>query len=715
MIKDIVIINPNIRVKKGFVDYPYFSNIGMFQLVSLLKKKGYNVTAVDSFSQGDSNAWKEGDHITFGTKKELKKEISGFDAAIIVNNPFLNLFGSEKNKEIEELMQAVKPARVILADCHIGGSHYVDYDADSVLNRYPQIDCICKHECEGKIMCCLKDNQHKTEFITDLDSLPLPDYSSINMNNYMKFLNNVYKKGLSPFLEPKSIAIYTSRGCIFNCDFCSSRLNNRKYRAYSLDYVRKHFKLLKEKYKIKKVVILDELVNPTKKRLEELLKLLDELNFCFPNGLRADKIYEKSLSLLKRMPSLSTSAESGCQQIVDNVIGKQLDLKEIISLARCCSRIKLPLEVHFIIGHPKESISDINKTLEFAADLYEKYNTIPRIQFATPIPGSKMFNELNLNKSQEQDLLDNYMDYFSKSKRRELNILLKNFKERVKEKTEEKVIINVTYECNNNCVFCAVGTWRSRKPKVEVQKQTLTEAFRKGVRMVDFDGGEPTLDKNLLQLINYANKLGYENMHLTTNGRLLSTKQNAEKIVKSGIRSILFSLHGPEHIHDELTRAKGSFKQTVQGIKNVMKFGRVDIGVNITLTKKNINCLDEFFMIVHDLGVRKVNIQFLTPFGLAKKEQLPNKRDIQSIIPRIIKKYSDIAIQLVNLPYCILPGYEDYLIDDAMKQKRRMAFIAKDEQNLSEFLSSKRYKDKECDSCLHSIICGGKWDFNDQK
>jgi len=47
-----------------------------------------------------------------------------------------------------------------------------------------------------------------------------------------------------------------------------------------------------------------------------------------------------------------------------------------------------------------------------------------------------------------------------------------------------------------------------------------------------------------------------------------------------------------------------------------------------------------------------------------------------------------------------------------LKKERNMVFIGQEERNLADFLSSKRYKDTECDSCVYNIICGGKWKFD---
>ncbi len=738
MKKRILFINPNLLVSKTFIDYPYFINLNMLQAVAFLKKE-YFVEVIDAFSQKDSDVIKKGDDLFFGSKIDINKIVKSkdFDIAIILNSPFLKLFSSKENKEIQKLVDNIKSKKnkpkIILADCYIGGMHYVDYKPEKITKKYPLIDEICKFECESRLIPILQGKNIEkgaNEFFNNLDMLPFPHYESISIQNYAAFLSKISEKGFSDFfkMNKKTMPVFTSRGCVYNCIFCTSRLNKRNYRQYSLDYLKKHFLLLKHKYGIKKIIIMDELANQTEKRLEDILKLLNELDldYEFPNGLRADNISENSLSMIKnRISLLSTSAESGSQQIVNDVIKKNLDLNSINPLAESCAKKKIPLAIHFMIGLPGESHKDINKTLDFAAELSENYGAIPLIQLATPIPNSEFFNKLKLDELQEQDLLDNYVEYFSKGNKfskissRDLDLFIQNFKKRIKSKKLEKIIINVTYACNNRCVFCAIGNWKDKKPSLELQRQRLNRAYSQGIKMVDFDGGEPTLDKNLIRLIKYSKTLGFKSINLITNGRLLSIRKNAEKIARNGINSILFSLHGSnKKIHEQITKAEGSFEQTVEGIKNILEINKqiknpVDVQVNITLTNKNIFYLDDFFKVMKDMGIKKVNIQFITPFGFAKKKDLPEKKDILKILPKVLDRYSKkINIKIVNLPFCYLRRYEKYLLNDVLKLKRNMIFIGKDEQNLAEFLASKRYKDKECSSCTCNIICGGKWNFD---
>ena len=107
--------------------------------------------------------------------------------------------------------------------------------------------------------------------------------------------------------------------------------------------------------------------------------------------------------------------------------------------------------------------------------------------------------------------------------------------------------MNVTYVCNNHCTFCAVGTRTQIDGHPTRQREYLDRLSRaRASTMVDFDGGEPTLNPELIPLVRYARAIGYDRINVTTNGRLCFYEDFAEKLVRSGLTTLLFSVHGPD-------------------------------------------------------------------------------------------------------------------------------------------------------------------------
>jgi len=90
------------------------------------------------------------------------------------------------------------------------------------------------------------------EYVRQLDDLPYPAYHLIDMDVYFSFL----KKGLAarPLNVKRSVSLISSRGCPFDCVFCSIHLQmGRQWRSHSAKYVTDHLEYLVSKYDIKHV------------------------------------------------------------------------------------------------------------------------------------------------------------------------------------------------------------------------------------------------------------------------------------------------------------------------------------------------------------------------------------------------------------------------------------------------------------------------------
>src|SRR5262249_58751384 len=120
---------------------------------------------------------------------------------------------------------------------------------------------------------------------------------------------------------------------------------------------------------------LDELVTVRERHFDAVVELLGKHDLAFevPNGMRADYLLPKHLSAMKgRVTTLSVSAESGVQRVVDEVVDKKLDLGAIEKAAAAAAAAGLPMLVHFMIGLPGETAREINGTLDFALRLHEE-------------------------------------------------------------------------------------------------------------------------------------------------------------------------------------------------------------------------------------------------------------------------------------------------------------------------------------------------------
>lgn len=742
----VTFLNLPLVVRKKFIDYPYFANLGMLQNAAVLKKEGFEVHILDGFALPESSIvpFKAGYHIGCSLKAYLKAlEELPLEVIVIASNPFLKV--NRKQIYLRKVLEKIKSlnphSMILLADCYVGGMHYIDYPAEEIFAANPEIDFLIKYHGEAVLPDFLKKLHTKTSRQVlfgraediHFDDLPFPAWEDISVENYMCFLLKGFTVlGKNPLLRVrgKTLPILTSRGCLFSCSFCSSNPDERAskqrtYLTHSIEYLEKYINWLASRWGVNHLVVLDEIANLDPQRFERVVELLNAQGFSYaiPNGLRADRLTRHLLEKMKgRLDMLSISAESGDPSVLRQIVKGKTKPEAVERVARWCQELNLPLLIHYMIGFPGETELEINRTLFEALRMNREYGAQISLQFATPLPGTELYQICQKRGVLPEQRIADYSEWFTKEPilqtevgREKLKLFKKSFELALNSKETRKIIVNMTYRCNNHCIFCATGDMPPIDADVKKTKAKLKNAFANGIRQLDFDGGEPTLHPGLFEVIRFARELGFQEINLTTNGRLLAYPGFARKIVNSGIKSLLISLHGhSRELHRSSTSEAESFQQTVAGIKNALQYKPpyLRIGVNITLTRMNYFQLRDFAAFVFSLGIRILNIQFLTPFGRATKAMVPPMDTTTKNVKEVIEEFgSRMTINLANIQPCFMEGYEAFALSDFAKSERQMLFCTDYADNLYHYLSHKRKKTKVCHSCPYSIICEGFYDF----
>jgi len=196
--------------------------------------------------------------------------------------------------------------------------------------------------------------------------------------------------------------------------------------------------------------------------------------------------------------------------------------------------------------------------------------------------------------------------------------------------------IYIGYECNNDCIFCSEADEYIKNLKKKSFKEIKKEILqaRKYYDFISFMGREPTLRKDIFDILEFAVKLDFKQVGLTTNGRMLSYPAFAQSILRTGIKQIGISLSGATaKVHDAQTQVTGSFQQTIQGIKNVIRFKKPETSllINFPLNRLNYFELNKMIELVINLGVKEINILFVAP--LSKRSRTK----------KIVMKMSDLS------------------------------------------------------------------------
>jgi MoaA/NifB/PqqE/SkfB family radical SAM enzyme/glycosyltransferase involved in cell wall biosynthesis len=282
---------------------------------------------------------------------------------------------------------------------------------------------------------------------------------------------------------------------------------------------------------------------------------------------------------------------------------------------------------------------------------------------------------------------------------------------------DRSLTLNLGSLCNNNCIFCVRGGNDSvMTVDLKVIKNML-EKHSGRYGSLKITGGEPTLRKDLPPILKLANKLGYK-VTLETNARMLADAK----------LSLLIAPYHPEFmthlesykpsVHEGVTRAKGSFSQTVVGIKNVLKHGGT-VSVKIMIAKHNYRDLLMLSKFIARLGAGHIVFVFLDPGGYAERffdAIIPQYSEVRPHLSEALTwlmQNTKTRITLENFPLCCLdPSFREFESQQIRKERSQaIGFSPMRGKNEIYLCTTKRLKRKEkspeCRFCKFDAVCEG--------
>lgn len=230
-------------------------------------------------------------------------------------------------------------------------------------------------------------------FVEDLDSLPLPAWHLIDMENYL--YPPGYIKGL---FYQRTVAVLTSRGCPARCTFCSSpNIFGRRIRRRSVDSVVAEIQLLKSRYHIDGVFFVDDTFTIDAAWVTRFCErmIAENLNLDWSCQTRVNVV---SHDLLVRMKAagcvqLDFGIESGSPQVL-NTLKKGITPDQIRQAFRIAKDVGLRTYGSVLIGSPGETWDDVLAT---KALLDEVRPSLTLFYFVTPFPGSELYDQALAN------------------------------------------------------------------------------------------------------------------------------------------------------------------------------------------------------------------------------------------------------------------------------------------------------------------------------
>jgi molybdenum cofactor biosynthesis enzyme MoaA len=166
-------------------------------------------------------------------------------------------------------------------------------------------------------------------------------------------------------------------------------------------------------------------------------------------------------------------------------------------------------------------------------------------------------------------------------------------------------------KCQHNCVYCLTKEpWKDKLfEKVKITKTNLIlkyiKLFNKYTNEIILTGFEPTLNKDLFKIINFASNNGIDYISLHTNGVLLNRQYLKKLLDFKKFLKIFISFPSANRKNYNLITGSRSFDRVCEALKLLQKM-RFLFWVEIVISSLNINDLENTINFLNAIGIKRI-------------------------------------------------------------------------------------------------------------
>ncbi len=202
------------------------------------------------------------------------------------------------------------------------------------------------------------------------------------------------------------------------------------------------------------------------------------------------------------------------------------------------------------------------------------------------------------------------------------------------------VLLELTHKCPLECTYC-YNQLDFANTKDGMSKEdwfkVLDETRALGAVQLGISGGEPLLNKDIVDIVRYANDLKFYT-NLITSG-VGGEKGVLKKLKEAGLKTVQLGIQS----HDEntmtlITNNKSAMKDKIAFAKEVKELG-MQLIVNTCITRQNIEQVGEIIEFCDELGANYLEIANIQYYGWALE-------NVDALLPS--KEQLDKAMEVTN-------------------------------------------------------------------
>jgi radical SAM superfamily enzyme YgiQ (UPF0313 family) len=386
--------------------------IGLAYLAAGLRQAGHRVRVVDAFGESVGQLTVHADGYTTngltadGVVARIPRDVDLIGVTCMFSNSWTYC-----RTVIAAIADAFPGVPIVM-----GGEHPTA-DYGRLLRRVPEVVCCALGEGEETMLdiaahvsrglplddvagIAVRDARGEVKVTADrnriraIDEIPWPDWDTVPLANYLD--NDL----CSDAYVGRSMPVLASRGCPYQCTFCSSpQMLGTKWLARQPGDVIAEMKHYKTKYGASYFEFVDLTMVVRRDWILEFCQLLIkeglDVQWTMPSGTRSEALDADSLSLMKRSGcrSFSYAAESGSPPELRR-IKKKIDPDRMLGSMRAAVDNGLVTKCHLIFGLPDQTKGDVLRTLRFVTRMaWTGVHDLGCYAFS-PYPGSELYERL---------------------------------------------------------------------------------------------------------------------------------------------------------------------------------------------------------------------------------------------------------------------------------------------------------------------------------